>query len=575
MTRKRRVLWFFVALMIAFTPTALPGGIFASATGGDEIPTSSISDNGIIRVYLKSLGDPQSLLLTLAGEYVVGATGAFRFERGTQVAVTAADGTIYLSVGGLTLDMGAEFTLTRCKTADGAENGIYIYESERDALFEGDLKLSCDASSLVPILSIGVEDYLCGVVAYEMSDSFPIEALKAQAVAARTYAMNRKSGRTGSSYDVVDTTADQVYKGLVADYANVIAAVEATAGVVGSYKGGYASCYYTASNGGQIATPGQIWGGDGDYGYIEQKDDPYDVENPRSLVNSYAVPESYDPANGLYRMLDARLSKSGHTDLRINSIAGIALSDPKFEGSLMNRSMDLTLNLSARDPGWVPVAYDGEMLLGWAMGYALIDGVWYERGIKDWEPLPETVTISLSVYDDLKDSLALGLNKTDYEIATAVRKDAGWSIEFRRFGHGVGMSQRGAQWMAGEYGKGYVEILNFYYPNMQLGKIAWDSPALPAFDALPAAVAAEQLLIPPVEAELPALSAGEFYANVLLSDSKSRLNVRSAPSTDAAVVAKLDPGYRLIVVELLTDNWAKVKTAAFSGYVKTDYIQAE
>ena len=62
---------------------------------------------------------------------------------------------------------------------------------------------------------------------------------------------------------MVDTTQDQVYKGLDADYTNVIAAVEATRGVVGTYNGGFAKCYYTASNGGQTALATDIWGGEG------------------------------------------------------------------------------------------------------------------------------------------------------------------------------------------------------------------------------------------------------------------------------------------------------------------------
>ena len=130
-----------------------------------------------------------------------------------------------------------------------------------------------------------IRDSLYGVVAYEMSDSFPIEALKAQAVAARTYAMQRKYASGGRDYDVVDTTADQVFYGYDAEYQNVIAAVDGTRGVVGTYNGTFAGCYYTASNGGQIATPNDIWGGDGDYGYIERKDDPYDLENPYSPVS--------------------------------------------------------------------------------------------------------------------------------------------------------------------------------------------------------------------------------------------------------------------------------------------------
>jgi stage II sporulation protein D len=573
MTIKRRFIWIIAALLIAVMPFVQ--GAQKPAVGEASVADSAIESDGIIRVSLKSLKNPQSLLLTLAGAYAVGGTGAFRFARDAQVTVTAAGGTIYLSVDGLTLDMGPEFTLTRCAVPEGMENGIYIHESERDALFAGDLTLSCDGDALEPVLSIAIEDYLYGVVAYEMSDSFPIEALKAQAVAARTYAMNRKAGRTAAAYDLVDTTKDQVYKGLVADYANVISAVDETAGVVGIYKGGYASCYYTASNGGQIATPKQIWGGGGDYGYIEQKDDPYDVENPRSLVNSFFMPGAYDPKNALHRMLDARLDKSGHVDVRIDSIADIALSEPKFPGSRMYQSMEFTLNLSARDPGWVPVPFEGEGLFGWAMGLARIGESWYARGLKDWEPLSETVVISLPVYDALKDDLALGLNKTDYELATAVPAEGGWSIEYRRYGHGVGMSQRGAQWMAGEHEKDYVEILNFYYPGMELQKIGWNTPALPVLEALPAAVATEQLLIPPIQTALPALQTDEYYARVQLSDRKSRLNVRSGPSTESAVVAKLDVGYRLIVVEHLRDDWAKVRTASFSGYVKTDYLQAE
>ena len=141
-----------------------------------------------------------------------------------------------LSVGGLTIDMGPSLTLTRQAVSDGGENGIYIHESEKDALFEGDLSVSVQDGGLRCILTIHIEDYLKGVVAYEMSDSFPLEALKAQAVAARTYAMGRKWVSATRDYDVVDTTQDQVYKGLDADYTNVIAAVEATRGVVGTYN---------------------------------------------------------------------------------------------------------------------------------------------------------------------------------------------------------------------------------------------------------------------------------------------------------------------------------------------------
>ena len=60
--------------------------------------------------------------------------------------------------------------------------------------------------------SLSVEDYLLGVVPYEMSNSFPLEALKAQAVCARTYALSHVQG--DPYYDLEDTTNDQVFRGV-------------------------------------------------------------------------------------------------------------------------------------------------------------------------------------------------------------------------------------------------------------------------------------------------------------------------------------------------------------------------
>ena len=61
--------------------------------------------------------------------------------------------------------------------------------------------------------------------------------------------------------------------------------------------------------------------------------------------------------------------------------------------------------------------------------------------------LLETVTVDLSVYDQIKDGLSLGLNGGDYELVSVTQEEDGrFTISMRRFGHGVGMSQRGAQW---------------------------------------------------------------------------------------------------------------------------------
>ena len=86
-----------------------------------------------------------------------------------------------------------------------------------------------------------------------MSNSFPLEALKAQAVCARGYAANKI--KTSGAYDIVDTTVDQVYKGYEPAYQRVIQAVNETKGHVLTYNGKIISTFYAASNGGKPSFP--------------------------------------------------------------------------------------------------------------------------------------------------------------------------------------------------------------------------------------------------------------------------------------------------------------------------------
>ena len=590
----RRVLCALMALMLlTCAPASALGFIFG---GGTNAPApSAIEDDGMLRVYLKSLGDPASLGMTLAGSYTVEGDRGFRFERDTAIVLAADGESVLLSVGGLTIDMGPSLTLTRQAVTDGGENGIYIHESEKDALFEGDLSVSVQDGGLRCILTIHIEDYLKGVVAYEMSDSFPLEALKAQAVAARTYAMGRKWVSATRDYDVVDTTQDQVYKGLDADYVNVIAAVEATRGVVGTYNGGFAMCYYTASNGGQTALATDIWGGEGDYGYLAMVDDPYDLENPSSLVNSVTFAGDLSDNATLKAMLEEGLAALNlpYEDVALESVASIEAVDPKFEGSYMYTKLRFTLSVSAMLEGWyaqegdayAPLFPDGsefsEEMRASATGLALarrgslgLPYVYREgRAV-----LPETVTVDLSVYDQIKDGLSLGLNGGDYELVSVTQEEDGrFTISMRRFGHGVGMSQRGAQWMAGEYGMDYIEILNFYYPGMTLETIDWPEVELTPLEDLPESIgsARPRPTPTPTPAPLPPLEEGEYYATVELETRSSSLNVREQPSTSARIVAALDYGRRVIVCEDAGDGWVRIRTAELEGYVKLEYLKAE
>ena len=124
---------------------------------------------------------------------------------------------------------------------------------------------------LYVVSTVGLDDYVRGVVPVEMPASWPAEALKAQAVAARSYGLQPCPQRTAypatGLYDVVDTTACQVYGGAGAETASTDQAVAATAGQVLRYDGAVLRTEFSSSNGGWTVANG---------GAFVAKQDPYD-----------------------------------------------------------------------------------------------------------------------------------------------------------------------------------------------------------------------------------------------------------------------------------------------------------
>jgi len=118
------------------------------------------------------------------------------------------------------------------------------------------LRAQDDAVEIVNVLDI--EAYLRGVVPSEMAASWPLEALKAQAVAARSYTL--ASLDPTAPYDLCATVDCQVYRGVEAENARTDEAVLATAGVVVTYQGRTAKTYYHADSGGVVASSQEVWG---------------------------------------------------------------------------------------------------------------------------------------------------------------------------------------------------------------------------------------------------------------------------------------------------------------------------
>lgn len=126
--------------------------------------------------------------------------------------------------------------------------------------YMGSFSFVLNKGKILPINSIDVESYLKGVVGYEMSDSFPIEALKAQTIAARNYALSRIGYESANGYDFDDTPSYQTYKGYNASYANSIAAVDQTKGQVLLYNNNLVETLYSAWHGGVSEDSENVWG---------------------------------------------------------------------------------------------------------------------------------------------------------------------------------------------------------------------------------------------------------------------------------------------------------------------------
>lgn len=122
-------------------------------------------------------------------------------------------------------------------------------------------RLDAGEESLTLIEEIGVEEYLLGVLPYEMDPSWPLEALKAQAVVARTFAYTQLGKYAKQGYDLSTDTRSQVYKGR-SDDAVIRRAVDTTRGEVLGYKGQILNVYYHACCGGRTTSASAVWGGE-------------------------------------------------------------------------------------------------------------------------------------------------------------------------------------------------------------------------------------------------------------------------------------------------------------------------
>jgi len=133
------------------------------------------------------------------------------------------------------------------------------FVSTKEKWYRGNLIIKKTDDGLVVINDIGLEDYLLGVVPSEMPSSWDIEALKAQAIAARSYALANLGKRSALGFDLKDTAEDQVYKGASSEKDRTTKAVLDTKGKVLVYQGKIINACYCASAGGKTKLASEVW----------------------------------------------------------------------------------------------------------------------------------------------------------------------------------------------------------------------------------------------------------------------------------------------------------------------------
>ncbi|NLB91202.1 MAG: SpoIID/LytB domain-containing protein [Clostridiales bacterium] len=592
------------------------------------------SQRQILHVLLRRLNITTRVDLKVHGNYTLETDQqVLALKNGSSITVALVDGNLYVYTDTLYFHSGTHLRFIRHQQAPGTENGLRL--QGRENLYEGDLFLTALQDQIEPILHIHVEDYLLGVVPYEMSDSFPLEALKAQAIAARTYALNKINPER--SYDLVDTTNDQVFMGNSYAHSNAAQAVQETAGLYGMYQGTMANCYYTASNGGQTELASHVWGGE-DSGYLIMQDDPYDYENPESPVKKVLLAKSpvsdTDTPEGFRKAMaqemSATLLQNGFSDLwqnlRIDSISDMALEKPMYASpSRLYTQLTVTLTYSSKKiigtkspeelqmqevqqtqetfspvPTLPPMTpsptpfFAGPVLetseensLSFAdfsldstdapsavsPPVATPDPYLYS----DYIQVADPITLSIPLFPQAHSLMGLSINLTDNELISLSQDENHFLLSSRRFGHGVGMSQRGAQQMARGYGKTYQEILAFYYPGMDLVSLPSQPLSLPTMDQYllatpgPTASPTPRPTLMPVTQSLEENWKMGVVTNI---EDDSSLNLRSEPNTASEVVMRLYKNQQLILLPTETEpGWYHVKTDVVQGYVMQDFIQ--
>ena len=289
------------------------------------------------------------------------------------------------------------------------------------ACYEGEFVITASGNKLNAINVIDIEKYLRGVVPYEIGrlDESKFEALKAQAVAARTYAYKHFGSRKAQGFDVYADTRDQVYKGVhsVSDVTDK--AVRETEGVVMTYNGEFITAYYHSTCGGE--TEGVVTWGRPNHPYLQNKPDIRPDGTPWCRESNYTEWTREFDESELRDLFQINAKEAKANVPSFSSIHAMNILDTLKSGRI--HTLEITTN-------------NGKFT-------AKADKIrWlFKRG----------GTILPSSFFRIH------------------RNGDQWILKGKGFGHGVGLCQMGARARA-QAGQSYIQILTHYYPGITLEK---------------------------------------------------------------------------------------------------------
>lgn len=291
----------------------------------------------------------------------------------------------------------------------------------KKACYLGKFTLSAKTGKVTAVNQLDVENYLRGVIPYEIGalDEDRFEALKAQAVAARTYAYRHFKSRSNAGFDIYADTRDQVYKGLQDATPLTDAAISATDGVVMTYDGNFVVAYYHSTCGGQTESE-DTWNRPR-HPYLQSRPDLRPDGTPWCSESKYLSWERNFSDDELEALFKENATEAKVDPIYFNSIVNIKVVE-NFESGRIHTLVVQTDNGSFQAHG---------------------DKIrWLFK--KDGSILPSS--------------------------HFSIKRDAGsWTLRGKGFGHGVGLCQMGARARAAA-GQSFVEILTHYYPGITLEK---------------------------------------------------------------------------------------------------------